>query len=144
MKRIRNAAVILILTIVSLTACGKAAPEETESSRKEDIYTVEGTDYGKIKSDFTGMTPEIAKAYLAVADEFAESLGYDEAEASQGECLHGGFVRDWDSDGTPELCLLLKTSPRDNGRRDGTPVYGWFPPTLYLYSFRNGQAVRVG
>ena len=101
MKRIRNAAVILILTIVSLTACGKAAPEETEGSRKEDIYTVEGTDYGKIKSDFTGMTPEIAKAYLAVADEFAESLGYDEAEASQGECLHGRFVWDWDSDGTP-------------------------------------------
>ena len=145
MKRVRNAAAaVLILTALTLTACGRAVSDKTESRGKEDVLSADGTDYGKIKSDFTGMTPEIAKAYLAVADELAEYLGYAEAEASEGEYLHGGFVRDWDSDGTPEMCLLLKTSPRESGSPDGAPVYGWFPPTLYLYSYRNGQAVRVG
>ena len=145
MKRVRNTvAAVLILTALTLTACGRSVSEKAESSGKANVISADGADYGKIKSDFTGMTPEIAKAYLAVADELAEYLGYDEAEASEGEYLHGGFVRDWDSDGTPELCLLLKTSPRDPDSRDGTPIYGWFPPTLYLYSYQNGQAVRVG
>ena len=103
----------------------------------------DGVDYGRIKSDLSGLTPDMAKAYLAVTDELADHLGYEEAEGSEGECLHGGFIRDWDGDGIPELCLLLRTSPRDTGEWDGTPVYGWYPPTLYLYTFQNGQAVRV-
>lgn len=145
MIKIRNsAAAILMLMTITLAACGKADVVKIESSGKEDIEAADGIDYGKIRSDFTGMTPEIANAYLAVTDEFAKHLGYSETEASKGECLHGGFIRDWDEDGTPELCLLLKTSPRDSGSPDGTPIYGWFPPTLYLFSFQNGQAVRVG
>ncbi len=103
-----------------------------------------GADYGRIISDFSGMTRETAGAYLDVVDEFSAHLGYDRTEAAAGEYLHGGFVSDWDGDGTPELCLLLETSPRDSGTWDGTPVYGWAPPTLYLYTFRNGQAVRAG
>ena len=101
-------------------------------------------DYGFIQSDFSGMTPEIAGAYLAVMDEIAAHLGYHEAEAAAGEYLHGGFVRDWNGDGTPELCLLLKTSPRDTGSWDGTPIYGWYPPTLYLYTLQDGQTVQAG
>ena len=97
-------------------------------------------DYGAIRSDFTAVTPELARAYLAVMDALSAELGYTEADASEGECLHGGFVRDWDSDGVPELCLLLKTSPRDSG----APRYGWYPPTLYPYVYRDGRAERAG
>ena len=39
---------------------------------------------------------------------------------------------------------MLKTSPRDTGSWDGTPIYGWYPPTLYLYTLQDGQAVRAG
>lgn len=128
-------AMVSLLTLVmcfSLTACAKPAPDDS------------GADYGKIKSDFTAVTPEIAKAYLAVVEDISAHLGYEETEASEGECLHGGFVRDWDGDGVPELCLLLRTSPRDSGDYDGTPLYGWYPPTLYLYTYRNGQTERAG
>ncbi|MBQ9459738.1 MAG: hypothetical protein IJU66_07365 [Oscillospiraceae bacterium] len=114
----------LLALCLALTAC--AAPDEP--------------DHGAVKSDLSAVTPELAGAYLAVMDELSAALGYTEAEASEGECLHGGFVRDWDADGVPELCLLLKTSPRD----DGTPRYGWYPPTLYLYTVRGGEAVRAG
>lgn len=120
-----------LMICLLLTACAKPAVE------------LPAVDYGRIKGDFSGLTPEIAGAYLAVVDELAAHLGYDEAELSAGECLHGGFVRDWDGDGTPELCLLLKTGPRDGGW-DGTPLYGWFPPTLRLYTYRDGQAVCAG
>ena len=89
-------------------------------------------------------TPEVAGAYLQVIDDLAARLGYDEAEASEGECLHGGFILDWDGDGVKELCLLLKTSPRENDSPDGTPLYGWYAPTFYLYTFKDGQAVRAG
>ena len=118
----------------------------TGTVQVEVTPAAEGTavGYGQIKGDFSGMTPEIAATYLAVVDDFAARLGYDEADASVGECLHGGFVRDWDGDGTPELCLLLKTSPRDPADCNGTPIYGWFPPTLYLYTVQNAQAVRAG
>ncbi len=134
------AALLVFAMLLSLAACGKSA---------EDVAAVETAaqavvDYGVIKGDFSCMTPETAKAYLAVVDELSSHLGYDEADASEGECLHGGFVRDWDSNGTPELCLLLKTSPRESGGWDGTPIYGWYPPTLYLYTCQNGQAVLAG
>ena len=123
---------LVLIFCIFLTACAKPAADGP------------GLDYGQIKGDFSGLTPEIAKAYLAIVDELSSHLGYDEAEASEGECLHGGFVRDWDGDGTPELCLLLKTSPRDPDGWEGTPLYGWYPPTLYLYTYQNGQAVRAG
>ena len=131
MKKVKFCVFALIICAF-LTACGKPAADNIS------------IDYGQIKGDFSGMTKETAKAYLAVVEELAEHLGYTEAEASAGECLHGGFIRDWDGDGTPELCLLLKTSPRDPDSREGTPVYGWYPPTLYLYTYQNGQAVRAG
>ena len=127
----------VLLISLFLTACGKPAADTAAA----DPVNVR---YGRINSDFSALTPEIATAYLAVVDELAAHLGYDEAEAAEGECLHGGFVLDWDGDGTPELCLLLKTSPRDSGSWDGTPIYGWFPPTFYLYTYQNGQAVRAG
>jgi hypothetical protein len=120
-----------LIICIFLTACAKPAAGDIN------------IDYGQIKGNFSGMKPEIAKAYLAVVDDLSTHLGFDEAEASEGEYLHGGFVRDWDGDGTPELCLLLKTSPRDSGSWDGTPAYGWYAPTLYLYTVQNGQAVRV-
>ena len=123
---------LILVICVLLTACAKPAAEDS------------GVNYGRIESDASGMTTEIARAYLAIVDELFQHLGYDETEASEGECLHGGFIRDWDGDGTPELCLLLRTSPRDSGGWDGTPVYGWYPPTLYLYTFRDGQAVKAG
>lgn len=100
-------------------------------------------DYGNIKSDFSGMSQETAMAYIAVMDELAMHIGYEDEENPDGEYLHGGFVRDWDGDGTPELCLLLKTSPRDPDDWFGMPVYGWYAPTLYLYTIQNGQAVCV-
>ena len=124
--------ILALMICIFLTACTKPAAD------------VASVDYGQIIGDFSGLTPEIAKAYLAVVDDLATHLGYDEAEASEGECLHGGFIFDWDGNGTPELCLLLRTSPRDTGSWDGTPVYGWYPPTLYLYTYRDGQAVCVG
>ncbi len=133
MKTAKIIIIGLILCLL-LAACGKPAAESTPAPA-EAIQTAQ---------DASGLTPEIAKAYLAVVDEAAEHLGYDEAEASEGECLYGGFVRDWDGDGTPELCLLLKTSPRDSGGWDGTPLYGWYPPTLYLYAYQNGRAVLAG
>ena len=120
--------ILWLIICIFLTACAKPAAENINM------------DYGQIKGDFSGMTPEMAKAYLSVMDDLSSYLGYEEAEASDGECLHGGFIRDWDGDGTLELCLLLKTSPRDSG----TPIYGWYPPTLYLYTWQNGQAVRAG
>lgn len=123
MKKAMRAALALALC-VGLTACAGS----------------DSADYGAIRSDFTAVTPELARAYLAVMDELSAELGYTEAEASEGECLHGGFVRDWDGDGVPELCLLLKTSPRD----DGTPRYGWYAPTLRLYTCRDGRAERAG
>lgn len=121
---------LLICAIVS--ACAGSAADSVSA------------DHGLIQSDLSNIRPETAKAYLAVVDELSDHLGCDEAEASQGECLHGGFVRDWDGDGTPELCLLLKTSPRESGGWEGTPVYGWYPPTLYVYTYKQGQAVRAG
>ena len=121
-----------LIICIFLTACSNPAEDDA------------GIDYGQIKGSFSGMTPEIAKAYLSVVDDLSAHLGYDEAEGAEGEYLHGGFVLDWDGDGTPELCLLLKTSPRDSGDWNGTPVYGWYPPTLYLYTYQNGQAVRAG
>ena len=123
-----------LLICIFLSACAKPA------SDKESNASIR---YGQINCDFSGMTPETAKAYLAVMDDLSAHLGYDEAEAAEGECLHGGFVLDWDGNGTPELCLLLKTSPRDSGSWDGIPIYGWCPPTLYLYTVQNGQAVRA-
>jgi hypothetical protein len=131
-KKIINYFILGLLICIFLTACGKPAADS------------KSVDYGQLKGDFSGITPEIAKAYLAVIDELSAHLGYSETEASEGECLHGGFVLDWDGDKKPELCLLLKTSPRDSGGWEGIPVYGWYPPTLYLYTYRNGQAVRVG
>ena len=130
-----NKAKFLILGLavcIFMTPCGVSAAEDA------------GADYGMIKSDLSGVTPEIAAAYLSVMDDLAGHLGYEESEASGGEYLHGGFVHDWDNDGTPELCLLLRTSPRDPDSWDGTPVYGWFAPTLYLYTYQDGQAVRAG
>ena len=121
-----------LMICIFLTACAKPAADNA------------GVDYGQIKADVSGMTKEIATAYLAVVDELSSHLGFDEAEAAEGEYLHGGFVRDWDGDGMPELCLLLKTSPRDSGGWLGTPLYGWYPPTLYLYTVRAGEAVRAG
>ena len=123
---------LVLIICVFLTACSKPASEKLD------------VNYSQTESDASGMTPEIAGAYLAVVDELSQHLGYDETEASAGECLHSGFVRDWDGDGTPELCLLLRTSPRDSGSWDGTPVYGWYAPTLYLYTFRDGRAVKAG
>ena len=110
------------------------------------IYTADelNTDYGHIENDFTGMTPEIASAYLSVIDELSGHIGCDATEDAAEEYLHGGFIRDWDADGTPELCLLLRTSPREDDSWDGMPVYGWYPPTLYLYTYQDGQAVRAG
>ncbi len=136
MKKAKFCVLGLIICIF-LSACGKSAAG-TKAAQQAELS------YGQIRCDFSGMTPEIAKAYLAAVDELAAHLGYDEAEASGGEFLHGGFVRDWDGDGTPELCLLLRTSPRENGSWDGTPLYGWYPPTLYLYTVRNGQPVLAG
>ena len=124
--------ILALIFCILLAACSKPAADAA------------GPDYGQIKSDLSGMTPEIAGAYLAVVDDISAHLGYDEAEASEGEYLHGGFIRDWDCDGTPELCLLLNTSPRDSGDWDGTPVYGWYAPTFYLYTYQNGQAVLAG
>ena len=121
-----------LMTCTLLTACGTYASDNVSA------------DYGQIENDFTDMTPEIARAYLSVIDELAGHLGCDAAEDAADECLHGGFVRDWDADGTPELCLLLRTSPRENDSWDGTPVYGWYPPTLYLYTYQDEQAVRAG
>ena len=105
---------------------------------------IEVTPAEGIPSEGSGIEQEIVRAYLAVVDELAAHLGYDEAEASEGECLHGGFLNDWDGDGTPELCLLLKTSPREPDSWDGTPLYGWYAPTLCLYTYKNGQAERAG
>lgn len=155
-KRIHTVAVVVMLALLTLTltACGKSAFGGTEHTGKQTSVTAakdggddtpdKGADYGQIKGDLSGMTPETARAYLAVMDELSAHLGFDETEAAQGECLHGGFVLDGDGDGMPELCLLLKTSPRDSGGWDGTPIYGWYPPTLYLYTVQNGQAVRAG
>lgn len=123
MKKAMRALLTLALC-VGLTACGGSG----------------GADYGAIRSDLSAVTPELARAYLAVMDELAAELGYTEAEASEGECLHGGFVRDWDGDGAAELCLLLRTSPRDGG----TPRYGWYAPTLRLYTCRDGRAACAG
>ena len=136
-----------LIVCLLLAACGKPAaekPAETQTVLEEPFTEEPAVDYGRIEGDFSGLTPEIAGAYLAVVDEIAGHLGYDGSEAAPDEYLHGGFVSDWDGDGTPELCLLLKTSPRDSGGWDGTPLYGWNPPALYLYTFENGQAVRAG
>lgn len=131
MKKIRIfLSAFIICTLLAACGAGPAAENAV-------------LDYGIIKSDFSGMTPEVAAAYLAIIDDITAHLGCDEAEAADGEYLHGGFVRDWDNDGIPELCLLLRTSPRDSGGWDGTPVYGWNPPTIYLYTFRNGRAVQA-
>lgn len=135
MKKIRITILVLLICVL-LAACGKPAAESAPVPAPAEAE--------QTAQDSSGLTPEIAKAYLAVVDEIAEHLGFDEAEASEGECLYGGFVRDWDGDGTPELCLLLKTSPRDSGGWDGTPLYGWYPPTLYLYAYQNGRAVLAG
>ncbi len=135
MKKARITILVLLICVL-LAACGKPAPEsEPAPAPSETVQTAQ---------EASGLTSEIAKAYLAVVDEAAEHLGYDEAEASEGECLFSGFIRDWDGDGTPELCLLLKTSPRDSGGWDGTPLYGWYPPTLYLYTYQDGQAMLAG
>ncbi|MBP5744519.1 MAG: hypothetical protein J6W44_06405, partial [Oscillospiraceae bacterium] len=92
MKKAKFCVLGLIICIF-LSACGKSAADNTAVQQAE-------LSYGQIRCDFSGMTPEIAKAYLAAVDELAAHLGYDEAEASGGEFLHGGFVRDWDGDGT--------------------------------------------
>ena len=110
MKKVK---ILFILAVCALLA-GCAAPAADTGGR----------DYGCIRGELSALTPEAAGAYLAVVDELAGRLGFEEAEAAPGECLYGGFVRDWDGDGTPELCLVMKTSPRD---ADGTPLYGGSP-----------------
>lgn len=116
-----------------------AGPQAESAPIPDDV----SVGFGRIKGDLAGMTPEIARAYLAVVDDASAHLGYDEAEGLEDEYLHGGFVRDWDGDGVPELCLLLKTNQRDSDGWDGTPLFGWNPPALYLYTYRNGQVERV-
>ena len=148
MKKIL-AVILAFSMLAAMTGCAKKeAPADTAGADAAAADTAPANDvsaaYGRIDSDFSALAPGTASVYLGIVDDLSAHLGYDEAEASGGECLHGGFVRDWDGDGTPELCLLLKTSPRESGGWDGTPVYGWYPPTLYLYTVQNGQAVLAG
>ena len=124
--------ILLSLALLLLAACGKSSAAVPDAAPAQDSEGPSVT------------SPETARAYLEVMDELAAHLGYEENEASEGECLHGGFILDWDCDGTKELCLLLRTSPRDPDTWDGTPLYGWYAPTLYLYTVRDGQAVRAG
>ena len=124
--------ILLSLVPLLLAACGKSSAAVPAAGPTQDSEGPSVT------------SPETARAYLEVVDELATHLGYEENEASEGECLHGGFILDWDGDGTKELCLLLRTSPRDPDTWDGTPLYGWNAPTLYLYTVRDGQAVRAG
>ena len=128
-KTITN--ILIIMLCIFQTACGKTAADVPASDQPQT-------------ANAPGIEPDAARAYLAVVDEIAAHLGYDEAEASEGEFLHGGFLFDWDGDGTQELCLLLKTSPREPDSWDGTPLYGWYAPTLSLYTYQNGQAMRAG
>ena len=134
--------IYLLILCIFLTACGKAV--SYEAAAEETAAEKVSLNYGQIESDFSGLTPGVAAVFLGIVDDLSSHLGYDEAEASGGEYLQGGFVRDWNGDGMPELCLLLKTSPRENGSWDGTPLYGWYSPTLYLYTVQSGQAVLAG
>ena len=146
--------IFVLMICVLAAACGKTAeapaaakpaaeaasqvPEETASAEIPDPADDEP------EGSSAALAPEIAKAYLAVIDDIVAHVGYSETEASEGEYLHGGFIRDWDGDGTPDLCLLLKTSPRESGGWDGTPIYGWYAPTFRLYTYKNGQTVLAG
>ncbi len=135
----KTGALILMLALcLFLTACASPAAKSPAAAENTAV------DYGRIKGDLSGLKPEIAGAWLPVLDDYIEHLGTDVTEDSGKEYLHGGFIRDWDGDGTPELCLLLRTSPRDPDTWDGTPRYGWYPPTLCLYTVRGGHAVRAG
>ena len=134
MKKTGLYILILVLAVCALLAgCGARTGESAPETEAQENAEAGGNEANAID-------PQAAAAYLAVVDEFAERLGYEEAEASEGECLVSGFLHDWDGDGTPELCLLLKTSPRE----DGTPLYGWYAPTLRLYTIQDGQAVFAG
>lgn len=95
-------ALLLALTLL-LGTTGFALVTPAEAAVDSDA------NYGDIKSDFSGMTPDIAQAYLSVLDDYVSRFGYDTAGDPDGEeeYIHGGFVRDWDNDGVPELCLIL-------------------------------------
>ena len=143
MKKIRKiimTAVVLAMCL-SIAACGKSVPKLPSIQAPVDAAPVE--EQTQTPGGQGGLSPEIAKAYLAEVDELASHLGFSESEGLQDEYLHGGFISDWDGDGTPEMCLLLKTSPRENGGWDGTPLYGWNAPSFYLYRYINGQAARI-
>ena len=119
-----------------------ACLEKATGTVQIEVKPAEGT--SALNSEVPSVTsPEVAGAYLQIMDDLAAQLGYEEAEASEGECLHGGFILDWDGDGVKELCLLLKTSPRENESPDSPPLYGWYAPTLYLYIYKDGQAERA-
>ncbi len=140
MKKTMLIILALIMSIL-IAACGKPVPKvPAPEAPSADTASAEPA---QTESGNGGLSPEIAKAYLEEVDTLASHLGFSEGEGLQGEYLHGGFISDWDGDGIPEMCLLLKTSPREDGSWSGTPLYGWNAPTFYLYKYLSGQAARV-
>ena len=104
MSKARRCILGLIICIF-LAACAKPAAGDIN------------IDYGQIKGDFSGMKPETAKAYLAVVDDLSAHLGFDEAEASEGEYLHGVLSATGTATGRRNCAFCSK-------RVRGTPAAG--------------------
>ena len=98
MRTVKYCIYLLILCIY-LTACGKSVSDE--AAAEETAAEKVSLNYGQIESDCSGLTPGVAAVFLGIVDDLSSHLGYDEAEASGGEYLQGGFVRDWNGDGMP-------------------------------------------
>lgn len=129
--------IYLLILCIFLTACGKAV--SYEAAAEETAAEKVSLNYGQIESDFSGLTPGVAAVFLGIVDDLSSHLGYDEAEASGGEYLQGGFVRDWNGDGMPELCLLLKTSPGRTAVGTELPSTAGIPRRFISTRFKTGK-----
>ena len=81
-----------------------------------------------VSSDTSGVTPQIAKAYLNVVDQQVNRYGgYTTTKDYPMDAgFAGGFVRDFDRDGTPELYVVGVEQPyQDYAQKAYEQIWTW-------------------
>ncbi|MBQ5584054.1 MAG: hypothetical protein IIU74_04880, partial [Ruminiclostridium sp.] len=81
-----------------------------------------------VGNDMSGVTPQIAKAYLNVVDQQVNRYGgYTTTKDFPMDAgFAGGFVRDFDRDGTPELYVVgVEQTYQDYAQKAYEQIWTW-------------------
>ncbi len=81
-----------------------------------------------VETEISGMSPQIAKAYLSLVDQQVRQYGgyASTSEFPMNPGFGGGFIRDFDRDGTPELYLISLTREyRDYVDKANEQIWTW-------------------